>query len=425
MTLNRQEAPKFKNIEDIPIIKPERFSLDNGVNVWQIKAGTQEVSRLDLIFGAGIWQQDKILTAQLCNSMLNEGTENYSYQQISGLFDYYGNYLHLKTEKHKALITLHSLNKHLPHTLPLLEEVARKSVFPESEFQTLLANRKQKNMLDSQKVSYMAQKLFSQALYGPNHPYGQFAMPQDYDAIGLHELKKFYKGHYHPGNMELIASGNITDSTLKLLNKHFGSKDWPALANMPEKKQPEEPEKKLRLHQEKDGAVQTAIRMGRSLFNRKHPDYIGMQLLSTVLGGYFGSRLMGNLREDKGLTYGVGSGLLSLEQSGLFVILTEVKKEAAEEAISEINKEIKLLQNELVSDDELSLVKTQILGELLNNLDGAFAQAEAFRLVHDLGLDIAYMKRFVKTIREFKAKDLRELANKYLLAEELYTVTAG
>jgi len=234
----------------------------------------------------------------------------------------------------------------------------------------------------------------------------------------------FYRSHYHSGNCTIVVSGSLPLNIHATLNKHFGgvwgnvvpvAKDFVPFRGTTEQKH------LIR----KDDAIQSAIRIGRVLFNKTHPDYFKFQVLNTVLGGYFGSRLMANIREDKGYTYGIGSGLSSLVHGGYFFISTEVGADVSKDALKEIYKEIGLLREELVGAEELETVRNYILGQFLRSVDGPFALADKFKAVWEFGLGYDYFDRYFEAVKTITAKEIRDMANQYLQEKDLIECVAG
>jgi zinc protease len=176
---------------------------------------------------------------------------------------------------------------------------------------------------------------------------------------------------------------------------------------------------------EKEEALQSAIRIGRRTINRSHADFPGLQVLNTILGGYFGSRLMANIREDKGYTYGIGSASVSLKNAGYFFIASEVGAEVCSKAIDEIDKEIEILKTQPVPDDELVLVRNYMLGSLLGSLENAFSHADKFKNIFFYGLGYDYYERYIQTVKDISAERIMELANKYFNAGDFERVIVG
>jgi predicted Zn-dependent peptidase len=211
---------------------------------------------------------------------------------------------------------------------------------------------------------------------------------------------------------------------MKAIDEHFGGTDWSGTPSLREYTKPEASDKKNHFIL-KAGAMQSAIRMGNLMFGRSHSDFAGMKVLNAILGGYFGSRLMINLREDKGFTYGIGSSVVPLLQGGYFVISGEVGAEVTGQALSEINSELLRLCNEPVSESELSLVRSYLSGEMLRAVDGPFAQAGLYRELIEANLTMTHFEELIDTVQHINAQQLQDLAIKYLSPEKLFTLVVG
>ena len=423
--IDRTTAPEFKTIDKIDIIKANEQFLDNGVPVYTINAGSQELTKVEFVFTAGMYYQNRTLLASTANTLLEAGTTKRNALQLSEHIDFFGSFLELEVGQDYASITIYSLNKYLNESLAFVEEILKDSVFPQSEIDIHLANKKQKHQINSQKVSHLARRKFSELLFGAQHPYGIDAKTEDFDTLKQADILNFYKNHYSFKNCFIVVAGNLPKDVLSVLNTHFGKDNWGSASltkSIPVAINTTKQQKHL---VEKSDAIQSAIRVGRVLFNKTHEDYFKFKVLNTILGGYFGSRLMANIREDKGYTYGIGSGLTSLVKSGYFYISTEVGSDVTKNALEEIYKEIKLLRDELVSTEELETVRNYILGQFLRSVDGPFALAEKFIGVKEFGLDYNYYSNYFASVKNVTPKDLRDLANKYLQEKDLIECVAG
>lgn len=424
--INRTLAPPFKTISKVDIIKASPGKLDNGIDLFTINAGSQEITRLEFIFKAGMYHQPATLVASTTNSLLETGTKSYTANQISDGIDFYGSFIEFGVGQDYAFITIYSLNKYLSETLHFVEEVIKAPVFSEEEFKIHINTKKQKFQINSQKVSILARRKFSELLFGSKHPYGVDVKDADFDRIRVGDVKEFYDKYYQSGNCTIIASGYLPSNLKSTLNTFFGQAQWgtkphavanPALPLQTTTQQ---------IHFfEKPDALQSAIRIGRILFNKTNPDYYHFQVLNTILGGYFGSRLMANIREDKGFTYGIGSGVMSLVHTGYFFISTEVGADVTNQALDETYKEIKILREELVSDQELETVKNYILGQVLRSVDGPFALADKFKAIWEFGMDYSYFENYFKAIQSVTPSQIREMANKYLQQQDLVECVVG
>ena len=424
-TLDRKISPAFKTVEKIDMIHATEKRLRNNIPVYAVNAGTQEIIRIEFLFPAGMYQQQMPLQATTVNSMLEEGTSKMNAAQIADAVDFYGAFLETGAEQDYASVVLYTLNKHIKATLPVVEMILKDAAFPQQELDIHLKNKKQKFLVNNQKVATLARKRFSELIFGEQHPYGRDVKEIDFEKITKAHLQDFYKSHYSSDNCKIILAGKVDDAVYTQLDEHFGGSDWKG--NTAENKnnntiQTVEGREHLIY---KEDALQSAIRIGKILFNKTHADFHPMQVLNTVYGGYFGSRLMSNIREDKGYTYGIGSGLVSLKHSGYFFISTEVGVDVCNNALKEIYFEMDRLREELVTEDELQLVKNYMLGTFLRNTDGPFALADRFKGLIEYGLGYDYFDKYITTVRSISASQLRDLANIYYDKTSMIELVAG
>ncbi len=423
--INRKVEPVFKEIENIEVIKASEKKLSNGIPVYSVNAGSQELVKIEFIFKAGMYYQDKPLLASAANNLTETGTRSYSAKQISDKIDFYGAFLELNTGQDFSSITLYTLNKYLNETLSVIQEIICYPVFPKDEFLIYIKNKKQKYLINSQKVSVIARRYFTEMLFGTTHPYGREVKENDFENINVSDVVNFYNRFYSSQNCTVIVSGKINSDFYEKLDVCIGKNSWGSNLSINDIKfdiqSSSEKNKLLR----KDDAIQSAIRIGRILFNKKHPDYFSFQVLNTILGGYFGSRLMANIREDKGYTYGIGSGLTSLQHAGYFYISTEVGADVTQKALNEIYHELKLLREEKIEEDELGTVKNYILGQMLRSIEGPFALAEKFKGIWMFGLGYDYYDNYFNTVKQVTTQQLQKLAQEYLQEEDLLECVAG
>lgn len=422
--LNRIIAPPFNTTEKIDMLHAEQSVLKNGIPFNFINAGSQEVIKLEFIFDAGTWYQNRPLVAVTTNAMLKEGTAKYTSVQIAETLDFFGSFVENETFKHHASVTVYVLNKYLEKVLPVLQSILTEPSFPQKEFEVYIKNQKQKFTINQQKVDVVARNKFPEYLYGSKHPYGANAVEADFDTITTEDLRSFFARQYSIANLQIMASGKVDETIIDLLNKSVGALAMPAREpNQLQFTMTSSTSKKELI--EKPDAIQSAIRIGRIMFNKTHPDYLPMQVVNCLLGGYFGSRLMSNIREEKGYTYGIGSALVSMKESGYFFITTEVGVAVCKDALREIYFELGRLRDELVPDEELEIVKNYMLGVFLRSTDGPFSLAEKFMGIHEYNLGYDYYDKYVKTIRGITSAQIKDLAGKYLKQEDLFELVVG
>ena len=406
---------------DMPV---EQVTLNNGVSLYLINAGTEDVMRMEFIFRAGLVRENLPLLSTSTNMMLTEGSEYHSSEELNAILDYYGIFLNLTAEKDIAGLTVYFLNKHIEKALELIKEILFHPVFPEKELNMLMKKRLNWYRINREKVQNIATDQFFESVFGPDHPYGRQIRENDYEMMSPELLKDFHSKFYLPENMTVIISGRIHEKTTDLFGKYFGELySGEIYTEVSANVFKGSSEKKI--HLKKKGAIQTAFRIGSSTINKRHPDYPGLKFLNMILGGYFGSRLMKNIREEKGFTYGINSSISSLDHSGFKVISTEVGKKNAEKAADEIYKEIRLLQTKPVAQEELEVVRNYMSGEMVRMFDGPFALADTFRAVWEYGLDYSYFTRLMNTIMTITPDEILGLAGTYYKIEDLYEITAG
>jgi len=422
-TVDRKIAPPIIDAVNFHLaLKPyEKFTLDNGVPVYAINAGAEEVMSIEMVFFAGNSFEEKNLVAAATNFLLRNGTSKKKAFEINEHFEYYGSFLNRACYNETATLTLHCLNKHIAQLLPVVEEIITDSVFPEEELGIFKQNQKQRLSVSLKKSEFIAGRLIDSYLYGETHPYGKYSSHEEYDALNRDELLSFYNKYYKQGNCVIFTAGKLPAGLFDLLNKHFGKLPFGNNFQKPlhQISSTKKPGEKFRITNDANG-VQGSIRIGRDFPNRHHPDFQKAMVLNNIFGGYFGSRLMANIREDKGYTYGIHSYMQDHIQQSAWLVSTEAGKDVCEPAITEIYKEMKRLQNETISEEEMQLVRNYMMGTILGDLDGPFHIIARWKNYILNGLDEKYFYSALNTIRTVSPEELQLLAKKYLNPEEFY-----
>ncbi len=427
MILDRKTMPGLALESKIDIIHAQEHSLPNGIPLYYVNAGTQDVIKIELVYRAGSREQDVPLVAGSTNAMLEEGTKKHSSEEIASLLDYYGSFLETSVQQDYASVTLYTLGKHLDKALPILEELIKEPSFPQNELEIYLHNNKQRFLVDEQKERVVAAKNFPSLLFGDSHPYGHKTRLEEYDGVKKEYLEAFHKKYYSAGNCAIIASGRVNEKLLNQIGDYFGkdSTDKSAAFTNRDYALHSATQKINFISSPKKDSVQSAIRMGRVLFHKTHTDAIPFQILNTILGGYFGSRLMSNIREDKGYTYGISSSVVFLQHAGYFNIGSEVGSAVCDAAVIEIYKELDRLCKEPVPADELQLVKNYLRGNFMRSMDGPFALADRFKHIWLHNMDYSYYEKYVDALSTITSKELMEIANKYLQKDSIYELVVG
>ena len=423
MLLDRTIQPKVRDIEHLAVQMPQRFIMPNGVPLNILNSGDNEVVRIDLLIEGGRWHQSQPLQALFTNRMLREGTLRYSTLEIAEKLDYYGAWLELSSASEYAYITLYSLNKYLPQTLDVLESIVKEPTFPEKELGVVAENNIQQFIVNSSKVDFLAHRALMKAVYGGQHPCGRLVQKEDYKRITPDVLRKFYDRYYHSRNCTIYVSGKVGDDCVRRIEDLFGREAFGKGFQKPEKTDfvPVSSVDK-RIFVEYADVMQSAVRMGMLSLERCHPDYLKARVMVTLFGGYFGSRLMSNIREEKGYTYGISAGIAPYPGQGILVINTETANEFVEPLVREVYHEIDRLQNDPVPEDELFMVKNYMLGEMCRSYESAFSLADAWMFVQVSGFGDTHFEDVLNTIKNITPEEIRELAGRYLCKEKLLSL---
>jgi zinc protease len=420
--INRQEAPAITNPIDfnLQLLQPEKYILDNGVQVYAINAGSQELTMVEMVFFAGNCFEEKNIVAATTNFLLKNGTSNKTALAINEKVDFHGAFLNRSCQNETATFTLHTLNKHIENLLPLMGEILTDSIFPEHELAIYKQNQLQKLQVNLKKCDFVANRLIDEYTFGFQHPYGKYTSTIAYEALEQSDMVSFYNKFYKNGKCIIFVAGKLPNNLPSLLNKYFGSLNINnQTIQTPVFTAHSATEKKYRIVNDANG-VQGAIRLAMPFPNRHHPHFSKVQVLNNIFGGFFGSRLMSNIREDKGYTYGIHSYLQNLIQQTSWLISTEAGRDVCDATIVEVYKEMERLRNETIEDDELELVRNYMIGSLLGNLDGPFQVINRWKSYVLNGVTEQYFYNAVHTIKTVSAMELQEMANIYLHPENFY-----
>ena len=420
--LNRTIAPSIIDATDFNLkLKPyELFHLDNNVPVYSINAGAQDVLQIEMVFYAGNFFEKNNGVAATTNFLLKNGTTTKTAFQLNESFEYYGASCSRACYNETAVLSLHTLSKYADKLLPVMNDMLTNAVFPQEELDVFVQNSKQRLSVNLLKCEFIAGRKIDQFLFGEKHPYATFTNAADLDALNIESIKTFYKENYLQGSCAIFVAGKLPVNIEQLLNDNFGKLQL-TKPTFEVKKMIVTPatEKKYRVENDVN-AVQGAIRIAQPFPNRHHEDFKKVIVLNTVYGGFFGSRLMSNIREEKGYTYGIYSYLQNHTQESAWLISTEAGKDVCEATIEEVYKEMKLLREVLIDDEELSLVRNYMIGGILGELDGPFHIMAKWKNIILNNLDEKYFYDSVDAIKNTGAEELKELANKYLQPERFF-----
>ena len=421
--VDRTKAPVLNEYGELSLTLPGWRTLPNGLQLCVVNGGEVEVNRVDVYVGGGLFEQPKRYVAQLLNYMLAKGTSQYSAEEIAEQMDFYGAISSGSTSDHNMKISLRSTNDNLGKLLPIFFDMLTTPQFPQIEFDKLVDRLVANVTVRMQRVSAIAGGKLSQMCFGEDSPLAQEKSADVIREVTIDDLRRFHETRFAPGNCRVVLSGKIDDDVLALVEKYFGG--WQDREFEPLVGWHIEPQNEMYAVVDKPDALQTAVAIAIDAIGREHPDYIALRILVTAFGGYFGSRLMSNIREDKGYTYGIQAYLIGRKEHGYVGISTECASQYTQSVIDEIKHEMARLREEKIGHEELQMVRNHMLSDLVKTLDTPFALAGYVDSTISYGVDPDYFNRQYGEIRSITPARLHEMAKKYLVEDKMRIALAG
>ena len=418
--LDRKTAPVHAEVVSFNLPSPEINSLSNGVPIYILRGVTQRVLKIELVFEAGKWFEPKKGLAYFTAHMLEKGTASRSSFEIADFFDRHGASIEISPGFDVVSISLYTLTKNTTIVLPVFLELLTASVFPDNELTLQKDIFNQTLKINNEKTSYVASKLIRQHLFGNLHPYGNAIEASDVDKLGREDLDNFFCDRF--SLKQVFVVGSIHDQLLTFITSELQGiqgnskkQTLPAFTISSDKSLG---------YIEKPDSIQSSLRLGKRIITRNHKDYPALVLVNHIFGGYFGSRLMKNIREDKWLTYGIYSSLNNLKNDAFFVIAADVNRINKDIAIQEIKSELNLLCQKPVDPQELITAKNHLLGNLQLEIANPFSVIEKIKTIHTFGLNTNFYNSLFLQILHVDELTLQKVANTYL-SDSITEVAVG
>ena len=419
------DIPEIKAMEMQNIKLPQKVQLPNGVPLFLINEGVREVIRLDLLFRGGYAVQSKPLQALFTNRMLREGSRALNAAAVSRKIDSCGAWIETYSSQNCNHITLYTLHRHLPELLKVLDEIVKNPAFPQKNLDVVRRANKSHFLINSRKVDIVAQRYFEKAIWGSDHKFGRLVCAEDYDAINVELLQEYYANVYGSHNCSIFLSGKFDDATVENISEYFGKEQWGASSPVVIPDRPPLSSVRGRVNAKVDDTMQSGIKIGAMTVDSSHPDFYALKYLTVLLGGFFGSRLMTNIRERNGYTYHIEADLTAFGSRNAFSVTSEAANEYVQSLIDEVYNEFRRLQTEPVSADEMEKLRNCTLGELCREYEGVLAKADVFVNTWLSGEPFDGVNRYLDVVRTATPDEFMRLACKYLLPESMVEIVAG
>lgn len=422
--LDRTIPPASYSLKIPKIAAPEITKLSNGIELSTYLSQTQNLVSIELVFPFSDLTSENRQKDNYAFRMLLEGTVQKSSKKIADSISFLGASIEISHHPDFETISISCLSRVFPDVLQIMKEIWNESVFPEKEWNTIRETTIQQNAINLQKTGFMASKLFRKKMYGANLDYGYSLDSTLIQTFTPELLQEKFNKQKQTGPALALVSGWLQPDALKSL------KDWlnefSNIGNLAQKSSLSLPDLKGDIYwEEMPDSQQTTLRIGKWTIDSLHPDSSLLNLVLEIYGGYFGSRLMGNIREDKGWTYGIFAQRVPNTGKPYWQIGTDIKGEVALEAISEIKKEAEILRSQLVDEEELDLVKNYMIGQFISSVTNCYGLADRYKSMWLNGQSFERMESNLKVLENATQPQVLETAGKYLSLEDAIFVLAG
>ena len=423
MALDRSKAPQFSLPTEFTLPAPQQFQLAGGSSVFYFSTPGIDAVKLEVIGNSSrsLLPNSHALIPSFTLQMLQEGTSKFTAQQLAELFDFHGAEVYPTLSYTQEGLSLLCIKKHLFTLLPTFISLFTEATFPEENLAKRKSQRALSLKMDQEKPSSRAGQLFKKGLFGPSHPFGQEITEAHISEITPALLQAYYQDHLWK-DCSLFLSGDFTPHELEQL---LDTLNQLPLKQGAKKQGLPAPVATALLVEDRADAVQSSIRLGAWSIPKHHEDFPALAVFNTLLGGYFGSRLVKNIREDKGHTYGIHSTLVELDENAYWVIAADVKKANQEEVFEEIEKEIQILRTQLASPEEIEILKNYLIGQLFTKFSSPFDLIDQFKGVYYAGLDFSFYEKRFDYLKKFTAADLLTIGNRYFSSPDRVQVRVG
>lgn len=424
--LNRSIPPSVNEFTKLTIPKPETRILDNGIKTVVLNQGDDEVNNILLLWDNGLCELENQSALKLLTATLNEATDSRSGEEIASELEFNGSWLSVKAHDHHTSVSLHSLNSRLPHVLPVLTDIIKNPAFPQDIIDVKRRKLLSTLELNMQKVGFVASTMIKQQIYGIAHPLAKNDTEDSIKSVTRDEIVRLHHSIFMSASPIVFISGKIDKNTEKLITDALETLEFDNKGCNRIIIKPMDPDfsimDNVRTMPDK---LQTAVNIAIPAIPRQHPDYDMLRIAVTALGGYFGSRLMASIREEKGYTYGISSGLLGTREGAYIGISCECANEYARPVIEEVKKEINRLSEEPIDDNELATVRRYLQSSLASTLDNPFNIIDYYIKKHIVGIPDGYFYRQQAALMEATPEKIRLITQRYMNPDKMFTALAG
>ncbi|MCB2206613.1 insulinase family protein [bacterium] len=402
-------------------------TLSNGLRVIVYEQHALPLAAINLVAHGGSFYDGAFPgLAGMTAELLTKGTASRSASDIVEEIEFLGGSIGSNAGWDSISIGASLLSRHLEQAMEVVADCARTPSFPDEEIERVREQRLADILQNQSSPGVLAWDRLSQAIYGV-HPYGQSPDGDvaSVSAMNAEQIRAFHSGRFVASNMVLLVVGDVDPSQLlQLAERHFGDMPQGEATPLPAQLPDITPARKVQIV-DRPRAVQSSVFVGHVGLPRNHEDFIPAYLLNMLFGGYFGSRLNLNLREDKGYTYGAHARFDARRHAGPFSAGAEVRNEVTDASITEILFEMRRIREERVSDEELENVKSYVTGSFPLQIETPMQVAQRIMNIELYGLEKTYYNSFNSRILAVTAEDIQQVAQRCFHPEQAVIVAAG
>jgi predicted Zn-dependent peptidase len=425
MNLKTNNRPETKIIHTFDVPESRVFTMPSGHTIHLSTPCDVGVVRIELFWASGSFHQNKPYVATMANDLLLSGNDNRSEFEVVEFLDHLGATHRTECGHLGSSVIIRASKKNILAAFQWVIENIESASYPEKEVETAKLVRAASLDRQQKTPKYWSSRIALESLYGKHHTLGIHGDPEDYQHIKGDDLRKFKKEHLGLGRMMLLVSGDSDDQLLDALSNALISFPGSPISITQEQFTETHPHFEKTLMYPVDGTNQVNLHIAKHIKPKNQKERFGLTLLNLVLGGYFGSRLMQILREERGLTYGVGSFFKPAFNDYTWTISGDLKSETAEESIRVVHEIFEDLKNNLLTIEELNKIKQYYAGQFRGGFDGPFAMGGKYQHVLYRNLDLSYYSTVLPGIWSVTAEEVKALANNYLDPQSFIHVLSG
>lgn len=423
--IDRTITPQAGPLPSVHFPEICQSGLLGGLQLYAVRHGIEPIVEIQLILPVGKAHDPRTGLAEMVAGMLSEGTQRRSGEAFARELDALGASFGAEVTQEVTVLYMSALSRNLVPSLNLLFEAAFLPAFDEAEIALYRDRMAQGLEVEQMKTTYQARKHFNKALFG-FHPYGSVTGLEDMPELTEEAIRQFHAKYYHISHMRMVITGDVQPGVLHsqveiACGPFVGTGadlHVPAVSAVVTNSSGlfEVPVRE---------AVQCTVRSGYTMFDRRHPDHDAMQLVTMLFGGFFGSRLMKNIREDKGYTYGIYASLACMAHGGMLVIQADVAPQYVKDTLYQTTVEMMRMQDTQPDADEVEVVRNYMLGRMLGNRETPGQLAEIVRNALVFGIPFSHIDARFDVIRSIDPQTIHHLSQKWFDPSRLLTVVAG